>query len=145
MSFQRIMTPVDFSETSQAAARHAAELASTLGAQLLVVHVLHEPAFVMAYGSGYPSPAVAEQYQNEMRIKLHGAAEALAQPGLKIVTKLEHGVPHESIVSCADAEQADLIVLGTHGRSGISHLLLGSVAERVVRLSKVPVLTIRKS
>ena len=143
MTFNRIMTAVDFSETALAAARKAEELARKLGSELLVTHVLHEPAFVMAYGSGYPSPAIAEQYQAEMRTKLHGVAEDLGKFGVKITTKLVHGTPHEGIVSTAESDRIDLIVMGTHGRTGVSHLLLGSVAERVVRLSKVPVMTIR--
>ncbi len=143
MTFKRIMTPVDFSETAMVAARRAADLARSLGAELLVIHVVHEPAFVVAYGSGYPSPAVAEQYEAEMRTKLHGAAETLGGSGLKIISKLVHGSPHEGIVNTAEADHADLVIMGTHGRTGVTHLLLGSVAERVVRLSKVPVMTIR--
>ncbi len=143
-TFKRIMAAVDFSDTALTAAHRAEELARELAADLLVVHVLHEPAFVMAYGNGYPSPAVAEQYQSEMRTRLHGVAELLSDSGAKVTSRLVHGTPHEGIVSTAQNDNIDLIVMGTHGRTGVSHLLLGSVAERVVRLSKVPVLTIRK-
>ncbi len=143
MAFKRIMTAVDFSETALTAARQAEELARQTGAELQVIHVLHEPAFVMAYGSGYPSPAIAEQYQSEMLTKLHGVAESLSHHGVKVSSKLVHGTPHDAIVSTADTDQIDLIVMGTHGRTGLGHMLLGSVAERVVRLSKVPVMTIR--
>lgn len=142
-AIKRIMTAVDFSETAHVAAQQAEELARSLGAELVVVHVLNEPAFALAEGSGYVSPAVVEEYAAAMKVKLNGIAQALGANGAKVEAKLLHGVPHDAIVSCAQTEKADLLVLGTHGRTGISHLLLGSVAERVVRLSKVPVMTVR--
>lgn len=142
-AIKRIMTAVDFSDTAQVAAQQAEELARNLGAELVVVHVLNEPAFALAEGSGYVSPAVVEEYEAAMKVKLSGIAQALSANGAKVEAKLLRGVPHDAIVSCAQTEKIDLLVLGTHGRTGISHLLLGSVAERVVRLSKVPVMTVR--
>ncbi len=138
---KRIMTAIDFSDTAQAAAGQAAELAHSLGAELVVLHVVSEPAFAVA--EGYLPPAVIDEYESAMKTKLHGTAEALASSGAKVTAKLVRGTPHDAIVSAAEAEKIDLIVMGTHGRTGVSHLLLGSVAERVVRLSKVPVMTIR--
>ncbi len=139
---KRIMTAVDFSETAQAAAAQAAELACSLGAELLVLHVVSEPAFAVA--EGYLPPAVVDEYESAMKIRLQGATEALASSGAKVTAKIVRGAPHDAIVTVAAAEKIDLIVMGTHGRTGMGHLLLGSVAERVVRLSKVPVMTIRR-
>jgi len=140
---KRIMTAVDFSETGQAAASQAAELAQRLGAELVVLHVVNEPAFAVAEGNGYLAPAVVAEYENAMKTKLQGTADALASSGAKVSAKVVRGTPHDAIVSAAESEKVDLIVMGTHGRTGIGQLLLGSVAERVVRLSKVPVMTIR--
>jgi len=142
-AIKRIMTAVDFSETSHAAAIQAEELAKSLGAELIVTHVLNEPAFALAEGSGYISPSVVEEYETAMKTKLNGVAQSLSASGTKVQAKMLRGAPHEAIVSAAESEKVDLLVLGTHGRSGLSHLLLGSVAERVVRLSKVPVMTVR--
>jgi len=142
-AIKRILTAVDFSEAAQTAARQAEELARALGAELLVLHVLNEPAFVPVEDSGYGPPAITDEYESALGAKLAGIAEALASEGVKVWPKLARGAPHDAIVSTAVSEHVDLIIMGTHGRTGVSHLLLGSVAERVVRLSQVPVMTIR--
>jgi nucleotide-binding universal stress UspA family protein len=140
---KKILSPTDFSETAAAAARKAEDLAKAVGAELLVVHVLNEPAFALAEGSGYAPPSVVEEYEAAMKQKLSAFAEALRHAGTNVSAKVLRGTPHEAIATAAEAEGADLIVMGTHGRTGLSHLLLGSVAERVVRTSKTPVMTVR--
>ncbi len=142
-SIKRIMSPVDFSDTSAAAARKAEELARDTKAELVLVHVLSEPAFSLAEGSGYAPPSIVEEYEAAMKLKLKGVAESLSDAGVAVSSKVVRGTPHEAICAAAEKDQIDLIVMGTHGRTGMSHLLLGSVAERVVRTSKIPVMTVR--
>ena len=132
-----------FSESAHAVARQAAELARKLDAELLLVHVLNEPAFSLAEGNGYAPPSIVEEYEAAMKHKLSQLSESLTGGGTPVRGKVVRGTPHEAIATVAAQDGADLIVMGTHGRTGLSHLLLGSVAERVLRTSPVPVLTVR--
>ena len=149
---KKILCPVDLSSGATSAAHEAASLAKALGAELVLLHVMSEPAFAVAdpliapgEASGYALPALADEYRSEMDRRLSRLGAALGGSGLSVSTRLVTGVTHESIVNAADQEHADMIVMGTHGRTGIQHLLLGSVAERVVRTAKVPVMTLRVS
>ena len=124
---KRILLATDFSDSSAHALRVAASLARDLGAKIQVVHVLalHDA-----------DPVTAERKLPDfVPADLEGLVESS-----KIIraTTAEHGVIHE-----AREQNADLIVIGTHGHTGLSHVLLGSVAERVVRLADRPVLTVR--
>lgn len=142
-AIKKILSPVDFSETSAIAANKAKELARRTGAEVTLVHVLHEPAFSMAEGAGYAPPSIVDEYEATMKRKVRELAESLGQDGVAIRGKVVRGTPHEAIASVAEQDHVDLIVMGTHGRTGLSHLLLGSVAERVVRTARVPVMTVR--
>ena len=149
---KKILCPVDLSPGATSAANEAASLAKALGAELVLLHVMSEPAFAVTdpllgpgATTGYALPTLAEEYRVEMDRRLNRLGANLQANGLPVTTRLVRGTTHESIVDAADQEHADLIVMGTHGRSGIQHLLLGSVAERVVRTSKVPVMTLRVS
>ncbi len=143
MAIKKILSPVDFSEASAGAARKAEELARSTGAELVLLHVLNEPAFALAEGNAYAPPTLLDDYEAAMRDKLSQFRESFAGSSVRVESKIMRGVPHEAIVHLAEKEHADLIVMSTHGRTGLSHLLLGSVAERVVRTAKMPVLTVR--
>ena len=138
MNIKRILFPTDFSDNSEAARQTAASLARASGADLLVVHVQEPPPHVADRGfSGY-----AEQLNEEdARQQLHETATA--DPRVSCEERLLAGEPADTIVRCADDEQADLIVIGSHGRTGLARLLLGSVAEAVVRRARCPVLTVK--
>lgn len=147
---KKILCPVDLSPDATSAANEAASLAKALGAELVLLHVMNEPAFsvvdpMLGPGetTGYALPALAEEYRVEMDRRLNRLGASLEGTGLSVTTRLVRGPTHESIISAADQEHADLIVMGTHARRGLQHLLLGSVAERVVRTSRVPVMTLR--
>jgi nucleotide-binding universal stress UspA family protein len=142
-TIRKILSAVDFSETSAEATRHAVALARELHAEVLLLHAIHDPAFSYADGSGYLTPALVEQFEVEMKERLRTLADSYRTPDLTLSTRVVRGAPHEAILETARAENADLIVMGTHGRSGLGHFLLGSVAERVVRTSPLPVLTVR--
>ncbi len=138
MKLKRIVYATDFSPLSEVALQYATALARDTGATLLITHVEEDP---LAYGAGEGFVALPEWTSEAIRKRL----EAVVPPDANV--KYEHrlllGNPAEMIVQLAEEEKADLVVLGTHGRSGLSRLLMGSVAEAVVREAPCPVLTVK--
>jgi len=140
--FQRILCATDFSETAEAAWAAARELARTYRSELILVHVFTELPV-------YPDVAVLEVQRvwDEQRTWVERAlaerVTAVTAAGVNARWVLKTGVAPESIVEAATEAYADLIVIGTHGRTGLSRLVIGSVAERVVRLAPCPVLTLK--
>lgn len=138
---KRILVPTDFSGPADAALTYALGLASKLGAEVSVVHVFDDPSGIRS-GEYVPLPAeMRGEILADLRRRL---ADVVAKHGdSQLTSQLLTGPTARSIVEGARDSQADLIVMGTHGRHGMAHLLLGSVAERVVRTSICPVLTVR--
>ncbi len=138
-AFGHILVATDFSETSRGAIDVACELASDSGAALTLVHTCEVPV----YTEVPVPPDVMVPIVDGARARLEDLVRSLqpACPRAKAITRV--GVPWEQILAAAEEVGADLIVLGTHGRRGLAHALIGSVAERVVRLAPVPVLTVR--
>ncbi len=142
MKFRRILAPTDFSSLSERGVAEAASLARSLGAEVVLLHVV-EPA-VMA-GDLYGASAMAtvmEELQNSARQALARSVAKIKKSGQRCRGVLANGGAATTIVDTAARLRIDLIVLATHGRSGLSHFLLGSVAERVVRTAACPVLTV---
>ncbi len=140
-TLKSILVPVDFSEPSDAALATAVELAKQYNATLTIVHVFDLPP---AYAGMDVPPMdlmapMVEAARKELDAKLAEVRASL--PSAQIV--MGQGAPWREILAAAEDTHADLIVVGTHGRGGIKRVVLGSVAERVVRHSPVPVLTIR--
>jgi universal stress protein A len=146
MLIKRILIPIDFSEVSLQALDYAVELGNPFGAELVAVHVV-EPIYYATPADVYgPSANLGMLLEEQQRVageQLAELEEKLVKRGATIETVMESGVPYQKIVELAEARKVDLIVMATHGRSGLSHLLLGSVAERVVRSAACPVLTVR--
>ena len=142
---RRILHPTDFSPASRAAFKRAAEMAKADRAQLLLVHVLAPPLPIA--GEGYISPNVYEDLENSARKyaeKHLSVLQAKArEAGVKAVALLLEGVVHEEIARAAKSKKADLIVIGTHGRTGLAEFFLGSVASRVAAVAPCPVMTVR--
>jgi universal stress protein A len=139
---QRILCPVDFSDTSNHAVQYAADLAGPLGAEMHLVHVYQLPMYTMPDGALLAGPETAQRVMDTSQEALTKLADG-APEGVPVHTHLTEGLAHTEVERLAKEIGADLIVMGTHGRTGLGHLLLGSVAERVVRTSSVPVLTVR--
>jgi nucleotide-binding universal stress UspA family protein len=144
--YRRILHPTDFSRASRPAFERAVKLARQEGAELLIVHVMVPPApFV---GNGYVSPKTYEDLEAAARKSAESQLKAVLaranKAGARAKAILTEGIPVEQIVRAAKGKRADLIVIGTHGRTGFSRFFLGSVAERVVQLASCPVLTVRK-
>lgn len=139
-TYDRILAATDFSEASRPALALACAMASDYGAELTIVHVCEVPGFAdtgpIPYDVITPlAEAATKRLDALVRSMPH------IPPGAKSLVKL--GAAWEQILAVAGETRADLIVMGTHGRRGITHAVMGSVAERVVRLSPVPVLTVR--
>jgi nucleotide-binding universal stress UspA family protein len=144
INLKRIVTATDFSPPSQVALRYASALAKAFGAEVILCHVLESPDFLSTLppvAEGYFPPNLAEIQEQHARTQCE---QSLAQVGL-VGAKLlfPQGGPAHEIVRIAAEQNADLIIVGTHGRGAVAHLLLGSVAERVVRSAPCPVLTVR--
>jgi len=140
----RILVATDFSEPAQAALNWGATLARDLGARLYLLHVVPEP-YAYPWGSEMamlPIPEILAQSEEASRGQLNELAAQTKVPADRMVTKAVVGTPVDQILAYVAEEHVDLVVVGTHGRGLVGHLLLGSVAERIVRRSPVPVLTV---
>ena len=142
---RRILHPSDFSRASGAAFMKAVDMAKANRAELLVVHVL-TPVMPMV-GDGYVSPKVYEEIEATSRAQAQAQLDRLLgkarKAGVRAKGLLMEGVPHEQITRAARSKRADLVVIGTHGRTGLAKFFLGSVAGRVVSIAPCPVLTVR--
>lgn len=143
--YRRILMPVDGSACSDAALAHGLQLAKEQGAEVKILHVLDSQALYLLYEGLYVEE-IAERWRREGEAFLAGAADRARAAGVSVSTELVDETTRipDAIVAQAKAWSADLIVMGTHGRHGFDHLLLGSAAEGVVRTTPVPVLLIRK-
>ena len=140
MSFKHIVVATDFSDCSQGALDLALEIAGKFDSKLTLVHSWEAPSYSYAGGVYVTVDLVTPIEQAAAALLDRATAELKTRlPGAQ--SMLRAGAPWEEILAAAELVRADLIVLGTHGRRGLSHALLGSVAEKVVRLAKVPVLT----
>ena len=139
-----IVCPVDFSSSSEEAARYAIGLAAQLGAARLdYVHVFQWPVYAVPEMGYYVDAGVEGSIKENLRRQLQTLGRRHSAHGVEIVTDLLEGTPHQAVVDHAESIRTNLIIIGTHGRTGLTHLLLGSVAEKVVRTSPIPVCTVR--
>jgi len=144
LRLQRILLPTDFSDYSAAAKSYACELAARFGAELHLLHTLeHQYSLTPEFGFGLAPPTQI----SESKVAAENALSRLLDPGWSsgrnVTYRVIEGSPKVEIVRYARAENIDLIVISTHGRTGLAHMLIGSVAETVVRTSPCPVLTVR--
>jgi len=145
IDLKKILVPTDFSEYSQRALCFACSLAEKFHAELHLLHVLQDfVALVPEPGMAFPPPG---DYLEEMRQNAQRSLEKLPPDDwniqVSISRSVRQGPPFLEIVRLAKDENFDLIVIGTHGRSGLAHVLLGSVTEKVVRKASCPVLTVK--
>lgn len=143
--FRRILHPTDFSTAGRAAFGEALALAGRGGARLSILHVLVPPSpFVHAEGA--ETPTYLDLEAASRRAAREGLGKALARvrrAGVRGRTELVEGIPFEAIARAARRERADVIVMGTHGRTGLRRLLMGSVTARVLATAPCPVITVR--
>jgi universal stress protein A len=141
--FQRILLATDFSTTSAIVVEYALLLARTFHAELHVLHVLEVEIPQTIQGGAYLPLSYFEDLERRAPRQLEQLIGPEDRKNLKVTTVIRHGSPYLEITNYARDHKMDLVVLGTHGRGGLSHLLMGSVAEKVVRVASCPVMTIR--
>ena len=140
---RRILVPVDFSDAVEPILEWAIHLAEEHGSELVLLHVYHLPVeFQQIEGAYLPADFWANVKQ-EAEQQLSALAERARGRGVQVEQHVREGYPATVIVDEATELGADLVVIGTHGHTGLKHLLLGSIAERVVQRAPCPVLTVR--
>lgn len=145
--FSRILVPTDFSPPSDAALDYARMLAMKFGSALQLLHVIDDPTGTAEFvpdGFALPTAEIRSGLVEHARTRLETAMSAGERGRYHVHTETLFGTPAQTIVDYATATGAGLIVMGTHGRTGLAHLLMGSVAEHVVRTAPCPVLTVRQ-
>jgi nucleotide-binding universal stress UspA family protein len=146
MRIRRLLHATDFSPASTRAFKYAVDLATMHRAQLVILHVM-TPTALGIPGEGYVTPAVYETLEASARSQAGRRLDAIVarakKAGARARGLLLEGVPHELIVRSVRSQKADLLVIGTHGRSGLAKFFLGSVANRLVSMAACPVLTVR--
>jgi nucleotide-binding universal stress UspA family protein len=143
--FHRIVVPTDFSACSEDAWALARRIAGAVGSEIVLVHVFVEPpSYAEPSLSVNSAWQVIESARKWVEETLEKWADAAREKGISVRTLVRTGSPYQEIVDLATDERADLVAMGTHGRSGVNRFLLGSVADRVIRLAPCPVLTVRQ-
>jgi nucleotide-binding universal stress UspA family protein len=143
LNIQQILVPTDFSEYSKKALKYAASVAEQFGAKITLLHVA-EPSSSYPY-AGYPFVAEPEEIMPPLRAAVDQACEKEnINPRLIRETLVKVGEPYQEIANTAKALKTDLIVIATHGRTGLAHILLGSTTEHLVRHAPCPVLVVRE-
>lgn len=148
--FVRILVPVDYSPSSKVSTDYALKLAATVGAGVDVVHVWDKPTYVsdavMVRRPGEEHRSLADLIRENAESDMKDFVSGITVPaGVSMGQRLVSGDPVSTLIAELKKGEHQLVVIGTHGRTGLAHALLGSVAERLVRLSPVPVLTVPPS
>lgn len=145
MAIKRILHASDFSKASQPALKLALEMAKACGAELILFHAYQWPMAPVMGEAALPPKVLEEMFRAgraQARRKLEGLARVARRGRVRVSILLGEGPPATAIVRAAKGRRAGLIVLGTHGRTGVARMLIGSVAERVVRTARCPVLIV---
>ena len=144
---RRIVVPTDFSPNSEASIPYAVELAKVFGSEFILIHAFQAPDYPMVEPGGEVMmewPRWNESLRKQQQEKLDALAKEISDKARIAVTSfLVEGAAANAIVNFAQEKKADCIVITTHGRTGVSHLVFGSVAERIVRLAPCPVFTVK--
>ena len=143
IDIRRILVPVDFSESTSPLLEWAAHLAAEHSSAVTLLHAYHLPVEFQQLEGAYLPPDFWANVKAEAEDALGGYAEDLRKRGLEVESVVAEGYAATAIVDEIERQNADLIVIGTHGLSGLKHLLLGSIAERVVQKAPCPVLTVK--
>jgi universal stress protein A len=148
LPIRKIVCPTDFSDGSERAIDYALSLAKLWNAQVWLVHVYELPLATVPVGVAREAaePGQLFDFLRQVKGQLSGKLDALVNkhktPGNSVHARLIEGAPAGGIIEVAKELESELIVIGTHGRTGLAHLMVGSVAERVVRTATCPVLTV---
>lgn len=144
LGFKTILVPIDFSPHSKNALKYAVPLARNFGAGLHLVYVVEPTVYPADLGFGQVvMPGVEDELRSKGESELASLVQTDIGRSVKATVAVRTGRPHQEILIEAEEKKADLIVVATHGHTGVEHILFGSTAERIVRSAKCPVMTIR--
>ncbi len=144
LEWKKVLCPVDFSDASRSALRVASELARRFDGELTIFHAYPLPGYTLPEGTVLPAAGMLQELAEQTDALLaRWKKEAEADGAPRVATAKSVGEPAAEIVATAQDGRFDVVVVGTHGRTGLAHVLLGSVAERVVRRAPMPVVTVR--
>lgn len=139
-----ILVPIDFSDNAESVLEWATHLALEHASRVILLHAYHLPVEFQQLEGAYLPPDFWTNVKDEAKRSLEDSAGALREQGIEVEEVVREGYPATVIEDEARRQGVDLIVIGTHGLSGIKHMLLGSIAERVVQKAPCPVLTVKR-
>ncbi|TDJ15983.1 MAG: universal stress protein [Deltaproteobacteria bacterium] len=145
IDIQLVLAPIDFSDQANVVIEWATHMAEEHSSKILLLHVYHLPVEFQQLEGAYLPPDFWSNVKKEAEQQLATHSQQIRKHEVEVETLVREGYPATVIVEEAERQRADLIVIGTHGHTGLKHLLLGSIAERVVRTAPCPVLTVKGS
>jgi len=142
---QKVLVPIDFSDYSKNSLRYAVNFAKQFNAEIYLIYVVEPVIYPPDFSMGQIAiPSVNAEWDERAREELQNLAKTEIPEGVNVKTILKNGKPFLEIIDTASEENVDLIIIATHGHSGVEHILFGSTAEKVVRKAPCPVLTLRE-
>ena len=142
---KKVLVPIDFSDYSKSSLRYAVNFAKKFNAEIYLIYVVEPVIYPPDFSMGQIAiPSVNAEWDQRAREELKNLAKTEIPEGVKVKTILKNGKPFVEIIDTASEENIDLIIIATHGHSGVEHILFGSTAEKVVRKAPCPVLTLRE-
>ena len=142
---KKVLVPIDFSDYSKSSLRYAVNFAKKFDAEIYLIYVVEPVIYPPDFSMGQIAiPSVNNEWDERAREELKKLAKTEIPDGVKVKTILKNGKPFMEIIDTASEENIDLIIIATHGHSGVEHILFGSTAEKVVRKAPCPVLTLRE-
>jgi len=141
VKIKKLVVPTDFSDCSEEAIEYAISLARAYQAQVFLLHVMEPPSYALDFSLTHPG--VPAEVKQKLAESIKQSVEKMKKLGINAEGYFVMGVPYAEIIHAAKKHEADLIVMGTHGRTGLTHFLLGSTAERVIQQAPCPVLAVK--
>ena len=145
IKINKILVPIDFSDYSKSALKYAVNFAKKFDAEIFLIYVVEPVIYPPDFSMGQIAiPSVNAEWDERAKSELQNLAKKEIPDGVKVKTIVKTGKPFLEIIETASEEDVDLIIIATHGHSGVEHILFGSTAEKVVRKAPCPVLTLRE-
>jgi nucleotide-binding universal stress UspA family protein len=145
LSIKKVLVPIDFSDYSKSSLKYAVNFAKSFGAEITLVYVIEPIIYPPDFSMGQIAiPSVSPEWDERAKDELDKLAKNEISPDVKVKVVIKTGKPFVEIIETASEENVDLIIIATHGHSGVEHILFGSTAEKVVRKAPCPVLTLRE-
>ena len=145
LEIKKVLVPIDFSDYSKSSLRYAVNFAKQFNAEIYLIYVLEPVIYPPDFSMGQIAiPSINAEWDERAREELENLAKTEIPKRINVKTILKNGKPFLEIIDAASEENIDLIIIATHGHSGVEHILFGSTAEKVVRKAPCPVLTLRE-